>query len=111
MPEFTKPAAGTFCWIDVTTTDPAAAKKFYTSLFGWTTRDMPMPGGQTYTVAELGGKMVAGIVSLPEQARKMGAPPHLMSYVAVDDAAASAKKAASLGGKLLAGPMEMGPRW
>jgi predicted enzyme related to lactoylglutathione lyase len=109
MPEFTKPTAGTFCWVDVTTTDPAAAKKFYTTLFGWDAKDMPMPDGSTYTVAELGGKMVAGIAPLHGQAKKMGTPPHLLSYVAVDDAAASAKKAAALGGKVLAEPMAMGP--
>jgi uncharacterized protein len=109
MPEIAKSTPGSFCWVDVTTPDPAAAKSFYTKLFGWTANDMPMPDGSTYTMAELGGKMVAGIAPLPEQARKTGTPAHLLAYVAVDDTDASAKKAESLGGKVLAGPMPMGP--
>ena len=24
-----------FCWVDLATTDPAAAKEFYSGLFGW----------------------------------------------------------------------------
>ena len=26
---------GTFCWVELGTTDNAAAKNFYTQLFGW----------------------------------------------------------------------------
>ena len=37
------------------------------------------------------------------------APPSWLSYVAVDDAPASAKKIAAIGGKVVMGPMEIGP--
>ena len=40
-------APGTFCWVDLATTDPAAAKTFYGDLFGWEAVDMPIPGGGT----------------------------------------------------------------
>jgi uncharacterized protein len=108
MPEITKAAAGTFCWVELGTTDVAAAKKFYGGLFGWSISDMPM-GGMPYSVAALGDKQVGGITLLSEEAKKMGTPPNWLSYVAVDDAAASAKKVAALGGKVLFGPMEVGP--
>jgi hypothetical protein len=108
MPEITKAAAGTFCWVELGTTDVAAAKKFYSGLFGWTITDMPM-GGMAYGLAALGDKQVGGITLLSEEAKKMGAPPNWLSYVAVDDAAASAKKVAALGGKVLFGPQEIGP--
>src|SRR5437879_5594293 len=33
---------GSFCWIELATTDPNAAKAFYASLFGWKSNDFPM---------------------------------------------------------------------
>jgi len=83
-------------------------KKFYGGLFDWTITDMPM-GGMPYSIAALGDKQVGGITPLSEEAKKMGAPPNWLSYVAVDDAAASAKKVAALGGKVLFGPLDVGP--
>ncbi|WP_455360842.1 VOC family protein [Streptomyces sp. SYSU K21746] len=42
---------GSLSWIELYTTDSAAAQSFYGSVFGWTTQDMPMPGGGgTYTL-------------------------------------------------------------
>jgi predicted enzyme related to lactoylglutathione lyase len=107
MPTHTKAPKGTFCWIELQSSDLAASRKFYESLFGWRTSDVPGP--QPYVMAANGANNVAGLTVLPEAAKKMGAPPNWLSYVAVDDAAESAKKVASLGGKVLMGPMEMGP--
>ncbi len=108
MPEVTTPVSNTFCWVDLNTTDTAAAKKFYGEIFGWKSSDMPMPAG-SYTIASLGEKLVAGIMTLPENAKKMGAPPHWLSYVAVDDVDATTKKVRELGGKVLMEPTQMGP--
>lgn len=36
---------GTLCWTELMTTDSAAAKEFYGSLFDWQTSDMDLPGG------------------------------------------------------------------
>jgi len=110
MPEITKPTPGNFCWVELATSDPAAGKKFYTQLLGWNTTDMPMPDQkEAYTMADIGGKHVAGIMRLPEPAKAMGAPPHWLSYVAVADCKAHADKATSLGGKVVFGPVTMGP--
>jgi predicted enzyme related to lactoylglutathione lyase len=43
---------GTFCWTDLSTTDPEAAKKFYQNLFGWHTVDTPAGPDMVYTMAE-----------------------------------------------------------
>ena len=107
MPTHTKAPIGSFCWVELQTTDLAAGRKFYGSLFGWETSDMPGP--QPYAMAMHGANQVAGLTVLGEGAKKMGAPPSWLSYVAVEDAAGSAKKLISLGGKVLVGPMEMGP--
>lgn len=108
MPEFTNTVPNGFCWVELNTSDPAAAKKFYAEIFGWDMQDMTMPTG-TYTMTNIGGKMVSGIGMLPENAKKMGAPPHWLSYVAVEDLDAAIKKAGELGGKVLVPAMDVGP--
>ena len=42
---------GVFCWVDLATPDPDAAKTFYTGLFGWEADDRPIDVGGTYTPA------------------------------------------------------------
>ena len=41
-PEMMQHAQGNFCWVELGTTDAAAAKKFYTSVFGWEYADTSM---------------------------------------------------------------------
>ena len=49
MPKTTEYAQGTPNWVDLQTTDQSAAKQFYSSLFGWSYDDQPMPdGGAVY---------------------------------------------------------------
>jgi predicted enzyme related to lactoylglutathione lyase len=40
---------GTFCWIDLGTSDVEGAKKFYTQLFDWDYVDSPMGEHGVYT--------------------------------------------------------------
>lgn len=89
---------GAFSWSELMTSDPEAAKKFYSDLFGWKTDDMPM-GDMTYTVLKAGDKEVGGIMPIPDQAK--GTPPSWGIYVTVDDVDATAKKAEELGAKTI----------
>ena len=41
-------AHGRHVWYELMTNAPEAAKTFYGDVVGWTTQEMPMPGG-TYT--------------------------------------------------------------
>ena len=84
--------ANPFVHVELQTNDPASAKKFYTSLFGWKLQDVPMPNG-TYTMIDVGGGTGGGMMRNPVP----GAPSHWLSYVAVDDIHASTKKAKELG--------------
>lgn len=97
---------GTFCWVELSTTDTEAAKAFYGSLFGWETEDSPAGGG-VYTMCKKGDVSVAAIQSLQEEMRSQGHPPFWMSYVNVDDVDASAAKAEELGGRILAPPFDV----
>jgi predicted enzyme related to lactoylglutathione lyase len=103
MPEITKAPAGTFCWIESTSKDVNAAKKFYGSIFDWSFDDAPMPGGQPYSRGMVGGKSVCGFFQMDVPA------PFWLSYVAVDDCDAAAKKAEGLSGKLVKAPTDAGP--
>ena len=95
---------GAFSWNELMTTHPDAALTFYSKLFGWTTEAMPMPDG-TYHVVKANGAPIGGVMSIPPKAA--GMPPCWMSYVTVEDADATAKKATDLGGRILHGPEDI----
>jgi uncharacterized protein len=88
---------GTFCWVDLVTSDVVAAKRFYSDLFGW-----DAPSGDRYAHWSLGGRDVAGVYGLE------GVAPHWTSYVAVSDADAVAARAAELGGTVVEPAFDVG---
>src|ERR671917_2830351 len=89
---------GTFCWVDLATTDPAGAKAFYGELFGWEAEDMPAGEAGTYTMLRLDGDEVCALYELAAGRREQGIPSHWLSYVSVEDAYATASRARELGG-------------
>lgn len=107
MTEMTKYPPGTFSWVELSTTDPASAKKFYGGLFGWDLVDMPAGPDMIYTMAELKGKSVAALFQQSEQETAQGVPPHWNSYVSVASADESAAKAKGLGGTILLDPFDV----
>jgi predicted enzyme related to lactoylglutathione lyase len=108
MPHIEKHRRGSFCWIELATTDQNAAKKFYTSLFGWAVDDFPMGPGASYSIFRLQGCDAAAAYTIRPEQRSAGVPPHWMIYIAVDSADATAKRAAEFGGKVLAPPFDVG---
>lgn len=100
-------APGTFCWFELATTDQAAAKRFYHSLFGWTSQDMPIGPEGAYTVFKIDGRDAAAAYTMLKEDRDKHVPPHWIPYVAVEDADASAARAASLGGTVVAPPFDV----
>jgi predicted enzyme related to lactoylglutathione lyase len=96
--------ANPFVHIELHTNDLARAKEFYSKLFSWKLQDMPMPGGGSYTMIDVGGGTGGGM--MVNQAP--GTPPHWMSYVGVDDINAATRKAKDLGAKVVVDVMEVG---
>ena len=92
-------AAGTFCWVELMTTDAGGAKDFYSGLMGWETEDDAIPGGGTYTMLRKEKKNVGGLYELGEKVK--GMPPCWMPYVSVENAADAAARARSAGGTVL----------
>ena len=100
--EMTDYEDGVPSWVDLSTDDLPKARSFYSGLFGWNAPEGPPEAGG-YTLAEIGGKPVAGIGPRmnPE------APPAWMTYVNVVDADATAAKVAPAGGQVFVEPFDV----
>ena len=79
MPDMSEYPHGTFCWVDLATTDSEGAKQFYTQLFDWGANDMPAGEVGTYTMFDRGGKNVSAMYEIPDAMREQGVPPHWLS--------------------------------
>ena len=106
MPHIDKHPAGAFVWVELGTTDQAAAKAFYGSLFGWEANEMPMGPGEYYTIFRLEGRDTAAAYTRAPQTSG-GAPPHWMPYISVDNADQAAARATQFGGKVAAPPFDV----
>jgi predicted enzyme related to lactoylglutathione lyase len=99
-------AAGTFCWADLGTTDAAAAREFYTGLFGWEAEDLPAGEGGVYVMFRMGGRDVAALYEMGD-AERTQLSAHWSSYVSVEDVGATAARAGELGASILAEPFDV----
>jgi hypothetical protein len=97
---------GRFYWYDLMTTDVEGAKSFYTKLIGWGTMNWD-GAGQSYTMWTNGKTPIGGVNTLPEDARKAGAPPHWLSYVLVPKVDETLSQVEKLGGKVLVPGMDI----
>ena len=107
MQESPEYAPGTFCWVELATTDGEAAKKFYTELFGWSSNDSPIGPGMVYTMLKQDGKDVGALYQMPSEMTSHGIPPNWLSYASVANADESAAKAKELGATLMKEPFDV----
>jgi predicted enzyme related to lactoylglutathione lyase len=101
----TEHAPGSFCWIELATTDGPGAKKFYAELFGWEAQDNPIGPDMVYTMLKLGGKDVAALYQKGPEMQAV--PTHWASYVSVTSADEAAAKAKALGGTVVQEPFDV----
>jgi predicted enzyme related to lactoylglutathione lyase len=100
MPEMQTYEPGMFCWIELSTPDAAKSKEFYTSLFGWEAKEIPVPGG-VYVMFYVGDKDLGAMMQNDK------VPPRWLNFIAVASADDSAKRAGELGGKAGAPPFDV----
>ncbi|SRR6266852_1840644 len=93
--QVTKHEPGTFCYVELTTSDRKGALKFYSGLFGWTAREVPISEGEVYVVALKNGQSAAGLY----ENKKV--PPAWLTYVCAASADESTAKAKKLGAKVM----------
>jgi uncharacterized protein len=91
---------GQFYWNELRTRDAERAKTFYAETIGWSFAGSPTPDGETYWVASLDGKPVAGLFPLASP-RFDSVPESWMSFLAVDDVDARVAKAVKAGAELV----------
>ena len=99
--------AGSFCWIELATSDQTAAKKFYGALFGWTPNDMPMGPSEVYTIFRLEKRDAAAAYTLRPDQVAQHVPPNWILYIQVDNVDISAAKVTELGGKVILPPFDV----
>ena len=106
-----RPAPWTFCWDELLSSDPAAAAKFYSNVFGWGPESVEMGPMGTYTLFKRTGvkdemnadKNAGGMIKLPP-----GVPQSSwLTYVGVDNVDAIAAKTTRLGGKVMSAPADI----
>jgi uncharacterized protein len=97
-------APGTFCWVELATTDGPGAKKFYSELFGWEAHDSPVGPDMVYTMLKLNGKDVGALFQKGEMMKDV--PTHWGSYISVASADEIAAKAKSLGATVATEPFD-----
>jgi predicted enzyme related to lactoylglutathione lyase len=91
-------------WVDLSSSDPAASREFYSRLFGWEIEVTADPQYGGYALAKVGGKDVAGIG--PKQSPE--GPTAWMVYIGTHDADDLANKVQAGGGKVIMTPFDVG---
>lgn len=97
---------GQFVWHEHLTKDTKAAIDFYTDVVGWKTQPFAEAGGEYVMWVGSQGPL-GGVMRLPDEAAKTGAPPSWMGHVQVDDVDATAALAKKLGGKVYKEPTDI----
>jgi predicted enzyme related to lactoylglutathione lyase len=99
---------GSLCWNELLTRDADAGKAFYPAVFGWAAGRPSFEGApDTYTVWELGGKPVGGMMQMTDDYFPADIPPHWGVVFAVADCDGIVAKARSLGVTVTNEPMDM----
>jgi predicted enzyme related to lactoylglutathione lyase len=104
MPQTATATASKPVWVDLASKDPAAAREFYSKLFGWDVQVNPDPQYGGYGIAKVGDNDAAGIGGqmAPE------APTVWSLYIGSDDAEALAREVEAAGGKVIMPPFDVG---
>ncbi len=93
-------------WVDTIAHDLDEAKRFYAGVFDWTFTDaLPADAPGHYLIATVGGEDVAAIASPDSDDERVT----WRTYIAVDDADASAAAVAAAGGTVTLDPVDAGP--
>ncbi|GEC05099.1 hydroxylase [Streptomyces spinoverrucosus] len=99
-------APGALGWVELLTREPARARDFYTTVFGWT-----INASENYTQWGIAGQDFGGLMTMDDKFPQE-VPPHWLPYFAVADVDATAATAIGAGGTALMEPTSVpgGPR-
>jgi predicted enzyme related to lactoylglutathione lyase len=98
-PATTESLPGKFVWADLFTSNPAAARTFYTGLFGWTSRAIER-NGHPYYVLSNGDRPIAGIAPLTLRF-KAASQGRWVRFVSVPDVPRTVQLVTAAGGHII----------
>ncbi len=101
-------APGSLCWNELLTRDAEAGKAFYPAVFGWTAGRPGFEGApESYTVWELDGALVGGMMHVTDEYFPPEVPSHWSVCFAVSECDATVARARELGATVTQEPMDM----
>ena len=106
MPDQTSYDTGVPCWVDLATTDPDAAVRFYCDIFGWEDQAVPTGTGPVYHFFRKNGRAVAGCGPIPPDQAQAGMPPHWSTYLSAGTGEVTTK-ATQAGGQVVMPPLDI----
>ncbi len=98
-------SAGSLCWTELSTGEPAASVDFYRGLFSYGIDLRDSPSGRSYTVLTLDDAPVAGILEL-ESEWPNTLPARWAPYLGVTDLERAVDQVLTLGGSQAIGPVQ-----
>ncbi|MDW6021166.1 VOC family protein [Mesorhizobium sp. BAC0120] len=98
--------ASNFVWYELMTSDVKAAEAFYKDAVGWTPETWP-GAAMPYVIMKVGDRGVAGLMTIPEEARAMGQPPAWLGYIYARDADATTEAIRKAGGTVHREPADI----
>jgi hypothetical protein len=96
---------GRFVWHELMTTDVHSAAGFFTKVVGWKTK--AWEHDPSYTMFVTRGRRMAGLMTIPPDAKKMGAPASWITYIGTPNVDETARQAVALGAKILKQPSDI----
>jgi len=100
---------GQIVWTDLTVTNAEEIRDFYSKVVGWTAAPVSMGDYDDYAMVPPGSDTeVAGICHA--NGPNVDLPAQWLFYIAVSDLDKSMQECIKLGGKILTGPKNLGPR-
>ena len=98
---------GSVSWTDLTVPNAEQVRSFYEAVAGWVSEPVDMGGYCDFSMNRpADGQTVAGICHA--RGENAGLPAQWLVYITVEDLTASLQQCEALGGKVLAGPRDMG---
>ena len=92
---------GALTWSELSSSDPAKSKAFYSAVFGW-----GWGGGDDYPEAQVSGRTIGGLMPRrPDMPADV--PDNWLVYFGAADVDADVKKATDLGASVVAGPADI----
>jgi uncharacterized protein len=92
---------GAFTWSELSTSDLAKSKAFYSEVFGW-----GWGGADEYAEAQVAGRTIGGVMPRPAE-MPAEVPDSWLVYFGTADVDADAKKAGDLGGTVIVPPTDI----